>query len=66
MRTPRDFRPNYENTITYRPNGNKNKLLDLTRTITTKMTLFQAWINKIHACYSKTKYTTKQVTKGQA
>ena len=29
MRAPRDFRPNYDNTIIYRPNGNKNKLLVL-------------------------------------
>ena len=42
MRAPRDFRPNYNNTIIYKPNDNTNKLLDLTRTITVKMTFFQA------------------------
>ena len=42
MRAPRDFRPNYDNTIIYKPNDNKNKLLGLTRTITAEITLFQA------------------------
>ena len=42
MRASRDFRPNYDNTIIYKSNNNKNKLLDLTRTITAEITLFQA------------------------
>ena len=61
MRAPRDSRPDYNNTIIYKPN--KKISLGLTRTITAKMTLFQAWLNKIHACNSKTKHTTKQIIK---
>ena len=47
MRAPRDFRPNYNNTIIYKPN--KKILLGLTRTITTKMTLFQAYRTKLRS-----------------